>query len=165
MRPPVGLNPDGYYYAPAIDGGGLMQCTPDFYSYPITFDTAGGSNIAAAGVATGNFIVQAGQYFLWQQSMFMADTAHAATLDGTRIIPNVSVQLSDQNSSNILTNAAVPLSSIFGTGQLPFVLPNPRLCMPQSVIQALLTNYDAAVSFNIRLTFSGLALRPTGQVF
>ncbi len=160
MRP----DQDGFYYVPSIDGRGMMQCIPDFYTYSINFDLAGGSALAPAANLVSNFTVQAGQYFLWQQSMFMADTAHGATLDGTRIIPNITAQLSDQNSSNILTNTAVPVPSIFGTGQLPFVLPNPRLCMPQSVIQALVTNYDAAVSFNLRLSFVGLALKPTGAV-
>ena len=156
----------GFYYVPDANNGQMIQTRPDFFAYNIDFDTAGANNNLAAGAnATGNFIVQAAQYFLWQQSTYEADTAHGTLTDSTRLIPLVTVQLSDQNSNKVLTNSPTMVPNIFGTGQLPFILPNPRLCMPQSVIQALVANVTSAVNYNLRLTFIGLALFPTGKVF
>lgn len=136
---------------------------PDLFTYQIDFNTAGGSNIAAGANATGSFTVQAGQIFLWQQACYIADTIQATLTDATRLIPLCTVQLSDSNSGKNLSNSAVPVPSMFGTAQLPFVLPNPRVCYPQTVMSALVTNYAAATNYNLRLSFIGLALYPKGN--
>jgi hypothetical protein len=49
----------------------------------------------------------------------------------------------------------IPIPSFFGTGQLPFILPNPRLFMRNSTIQVAFTSFDAAAVYNIRLAFIG----------
>lgn len=151
------MQPDqnGFYF---VNG---QKCVPDFFAYNIDFNTAAGSNIAAGAVANGSFTVQAGQYFLWQQATYWADTAQATQTDSTRLLALCTVALTDTNSGKNLTNTAVMIPSLFGTAMEPFVLPNPRLCMPQSVIGAQVTNITAGVNYNVRLTFIGLALFPS----
>ena len=139
------------------------QCVPDFFSYNIDFNTPAGSFIAAGAAVAGQFTVQVGQYFLWQQSVYSADTAQATLTNDTRLIPLCTVALTDTNSGKNLTNSPTMVPSLFGTAMEPFILPNPRLCMPQSIIGAQVANITAGVNYNLRLTFIGLALTPTGR--
>jgi len=78
-----------------------------------------------------------------------------STTDSTRIIPNITVQITDQGSGRQIFNGAVHIGSIFGTGTLPFILPAPRRIASNSVL-ALTYNNLSTVDYDIYLSFIGL---------
>ena len=122
----------------------------EFYIYTATF-----TGLAAAGTDTFQIPVQADSDFLLEKLTYQADIAAAAQTDGTRVIPNVTCLITDTGSGRQLSDIAVPIPSYFGTGQVPFILPAPRKFKASSVIQVNVTNFDAAVTYNIRLAFIG----------
>ena len=122
----------------------------DFFVY-----TAQTIAIPVAGNATATIQIQADADFVLQKLSYQADLAGVAQVAETRVIPNVLVQLTDTGSNRQLFFTPVPISSIFGTGELPFILPNPRLFIKTSVIQIDFTSFEAAVTPTIRLAFIG----------
>jgi len=125
--------------------------------------------LAAAGNATDTIQIEADSNFVLQKLTFMATVLDlAASLstnptvlfttgltDSQRILPNVGVQLIDTGSGRQLMQNPIPIPSLFGTGQLPFILPNPRLFMRNSTIQIAYTNFDTVNGYNVRLSFIG----------
>ena len=109
----------------------------------------------AGGVATDTIQIQADADFIWQKATYQADIAGAAVTDATRVIPNVLVQITDTGSNRQLFFNPLPIPNIFGTGRVPFILPNPRLFIKTSTIQIDFTSFEAAITPTIRLSFIG----------
>jgi len=126
----------------------------DFYIYG---SQAGTTAIPLAAGASANDIIniEADSDFILQKLTYEADIAGAAFIESTRPIPNVTVQLIDSGSGRQLMQNPVPIPAIFGTGELPFILANPRLFAKNSTIQVAYTNFDAAAGYTIRLSFIG----------
>lgn len=110
----------------------------------------------AVGASTNDTIsIEADSDFILQKLTYQADIAGATQLDGTRLLPNVSLQITDTGSGRQLMQNPIPIPSFFGTGQLPFILPNPRLFMRNSTIQIAFTSFEAAITPTVRLAFIG----------
>lgn len=114
--------------------------------------------IAALGTLNPNIAIQANSDFLIEKMTFAADLAGVAQTSGTRIIPNVSVQLQSSGSGNVLFNVQAPIDSLFGTGELPFILPTAYFLPASSNLQITLTSFEAAVTPRITLNFIGRKL-------
>lgn len=128
----------------------------DFYIY-----TAESLALAAAGNSNTIINIESDSNFLLQKFSYQADIAAAAFTANTRPIPNVTIQLIDSGSGRQLMQNPVPVSSFMGDGQLPFILPNPRLFLANSTIQIAFANFDTAVTYNIRLSFIGYKIYGT----
>lgn len=122
----------------------------EFYTYEEDF-----TGVTSGNSATGNINIQADSDFVMQKLAYHADIAAAAVTDSSRVIPNMTVIITDTGSGRQLMESAVPIASLFGTGQLPFILPTPRLFLARSTINIVVANFDAAVTYNLRLSFTG----------
>lgn len=122
----------------------------DFYIYE-----AETLALAAAGNANDTVQIEADSDFILQKLAYQADIAAAAQTDSTRVLPLVTVLLTDTGSGRQLMNNPIPVPSFFGTGELPFILPNPRLFARNTVINIAFTNFSAATAYNLRLAFIG----------
>ena len=122
----------------------------DFFIYEVDF-----AGLTHGTSQTSNFTIQQEADFLLTKLTMVADIAAAAFTDSTRPVPLVTMMVNDTGSGRNLMSSAVPLPNIFGAGDLPFILPRQRLFVASSVVNITLTNYDAAVDYNIRLSFIG----------
>lgn len=112
--------------------------------------------LAQNGVANANIQVQADSAFKLIKLGLMADIDGASQLSGTRVIPLVTMQITDTGSGRNLFSNAIPLGALFGDGPLPHILPIPRLFLPRSNIALQFTNYNGgAVTYNLRMLFEG----------
>lgn len=94
--------------------------------------------------------------FLCIKLAYQADIAAAVQTDSTRqLAANVDAQLQSGGSDKNLFQAFVPIPSIFGTGQMPFVLPFPQRFARNSELTVNLVSREAATTYNIRLAFIG----------
>lgn len=123
----------------------------DFFVYSLVY-----ASLAPGAANTQNLSIQADSDFIVQKMAFGANLAGASQTDSTRIIPLATLLIVDSGSGRQLMNIAVDFSSIFGTGQLPFILPQPKIFLAQTNIAVTLTNVSAAETYNIRLSFIGL---------
>jgi len=129
----------------------------DFYVY----ESEALALTAVTGTANDIINIEADSDFMLQKLTYQADIAAAAFTDSTRVIPNVTVQIIDSGSGRQLMQEPIPIPSIFGTGELPFILTNPRKFMRNSTIQVAYANFDAAVAYNVRLAFIGYKIYGT----
>jgi hypothetical protein len=122
----------------------------DFYIYE-------SESLALVSGGNSNDIIniEADSDFILQKFAYQADIAAAAFTQNTKPLPLITIQLIDSGSGRQLMQNPVPVTSFMGDGQLPFILPNPRLFLRNSTIQVAYNNFDAAVTYNIRLSFIG----------
>ena len=122
----------------------------DFFVYEVDF-----AALAAGGSATSSFTIQQEADFLLTKVTMVTDLAAAAQTESARVIPLVTLLINDTGSGRNLMSSAVPLPNLFGTGGLPFILPRQRLFVASSVVNITLTNFSAATTYNIKLSFIG----------
>lgn len=122
----------------------------DFYVYELDFATI---NAGVSGQAT--FTIQTDSNFMWEQAAFQASIANAAFTQSAMPMPNMSLTIQDTSSGRQLMSGPVPIISMFGTGQLPFCLPSPRFFRANTQVTVLVNNFDAAVNYNLKLSFIG----------
>lgn len=99
--------------------------------------------------------IDAASDFYWIKAAFMADIAGAAQTDSSRIVPNWDCQLQSGGSDKNLFSTSVPIPSVFGTGQMPFVLPFPQKLVRNSELTVTMISREAANTLNMRLAFIG----------
>jgi hypothetical protein len=129
-----------------------VRLRPFFYSYSIPFTAANGNQLgAAAGTTlTATQQIEAGHHFVIQQLIF--DCRLAATPD---LNPSITVQIVDLSANLPMFDRPLPISSMFGTSQLPFVLPVPRRFRANGGIQATVVNVAVGAARDVTLIFAG----------
>ena len=130
------------------------------YTYNAVYWTTGAANNLAAGATNvpANVNIQADADFLILNQTYDANTANAARTAGTYVVPNATIIMTDTGSGAQMMDQATPIANIFGNGQFPFVLSQPKLLTAKATLQCLVSNIDAAAGYNIRLSFNGVKL-------
>lgn len=122
-----------------------------------TYQTPNVAAIIAAANAQVALPFDQDSNFIWQKTAFFCDIAGAAQTDSTRVLPLITVQITDSGNSQGYMNAPVPIPALFGDGRLPMVLPAPQIVRPNSTLQFNFTNYAAATNYaNLRILLIGV---------
>lgn len=121
-----------------------------FFIYSLKF-----SAIASAVSSTQSVNIQA-------DSDFMVQAMSASVFDNVTnaqiASPNGLIQLTDTGSGTNLNDIFIPIVNFFGTAQLPFTLPVPRLMAANSLLTAAFTNGVTTNAVNVYLSFIGKKL-------
>ncbi|MHB8071860.1 MAG: hypothetical protein ACYDHF_07950 [Candidatus Cryosericum sp.] len=113
----------------------------DFFTYEIDLT----STIAASGSATATFQIQTDSDFLWTKAAFIQT--------GTGV-PAILIQ--DTGSGRNLSSYAVPVANIFGTGQLPFILPRQRIFAANATVNLTVSEIGGTNTItSLHLSFIG----------
>jgi len=132
----------------------LQVVAQDFFIY--TFNV---TSLAAGASALQTVTIQTDSQFKWQKMSMFADIAGAVQTDATRVIPLITMQITDTSSGRLQFNKEIPLGAIAGDGQFPFILPEPKIFLPKATIQISLNNYSAATTYaNIFVNLIGTKL-------
>ncbi len=130
----------------------MQEIIKDHFIYTARTSTA----LAAGASQTVNINLEADANFTAVKMAYFADIAGAAQTEDTKVVPLVRVEIQDSGSGRNLQQIAVPIDSLAGRGNLPFVLPIPRVFSANSTIKVTFTNYSAATSYaNVELSFIG----------
>lgn len=116
-----------------------------------------------AAIATGatvntSIIIQADADFAVEKLTYSADVAGATQNNSTRTVPQVTVLLTASSSGAQMMNNPAPISGVFGTGDLPMILPYPYILNANSQLQITLVSFEAAVTPLLTLNFIGRKL-------
>lgn len=122
----------------------------DFYVYGANF-----ASLAAAASTSTSIQIQADSEFEIQKLSFFADLAGAAQTDSTRVLPLVTLQITDTGTGRQVFNTPVAIPAIMGDGRIPFILPTTKVFSPSSAVQIDLANYSAATAYLVRLYMIG----------
>lgn len=126
------------------------QYIKEFFSYELDF-----ASLASGTSNSDSFNIQADSDFVMQKLAYFADIAAAGQTNSSRVVPLISLTITDTGSGRQLMSSATPIPSIFGTGELPFILPTPRLFQARSNVAVTVQNFDAANTYNLKLSFIG----------
>jgi hypothetical protein len=134
---------------------GNKYMAKDFFAYVIgPFD-----ELAAGNQLPGNVTIDADADFLWQKLTCFADEASAGATESTQVVPGVTITIKDTSSGRDLMNGPIPLPALCGDGQLPFILPTPKIFQARGTIAINLANITAATSYtNLYVVFIGTKL-------
>lgn len=141
------------------NGNGAIR-RQEFFIYTTGRLTPG---LAAGGILATFINIQADADFVIEKLTYAADIAGAAVTVSTYPAPNVLVQLISSGSGQQLFQNPIPLTSIFGRGELPFILPFPRVLPANSQLQINLTSNEAVSVPFLTLNFIGRKLYLIGQ--
>lgn len=133
------------------------QYIEDYFVYELDF-----TGLASGTSANASIQIQADSDFKWIKATHESNIANAGQTNDTRVIPLVTIQITDTGSGRQLMSAATPIENIFGTGLLPFILPVPRIFRARSTLAVAVANFDAANTYNLRLSFVGTKLFKMG---
>ena len=123
----------------------------DYYVYNFDFPA-----LAPATVDTQRAEIEADANFIWMKTSGFADIAAAIQTAETRVVPLVTLQVFDTGSGRQLFNGETPWSNVVGWGEIPYILPIKRKYKANSVIRVTATNFSAATTYNLKLSFSGI---------
>jgi hypothetical protein len=125
--------------------------------------TAQFDNLASGATATDLISIQADADFKIMAATFQVNNNGAVLTSATAPNqPNVSVLLTDTGNGRNLMDQAIPIPCLFGTGQLPFIWPVPKLMSARSTLQVQATSFEAAQAWDLTLHFIGVKLYPLG---
>ncbi len=123
----------------------------DFFTYV----TGPAATLAVAGSTTSTFNIDGDSDFFWTK---MCSFALSADSGGTYLelaVASVDIIITDTTSGRQLMNSQVPVSSIAGTGQIPFILPIERYMESKSTIKVDYFNVGVEITL-LRLSFIGI---------
>jgi hypothetical protein len=130
----------------------MARPASDFFVYQLNFLL-----LASGAVATQQMVFDASSDFHWLYSSYTADIAGAARSESSREYPLVSLMITPTDTSAQFMSQAVPLPSLFGNGESPFIMPVPRIIPARSAISFQATSYVAAgTTYNIYLSLIGI---------
>lgn len=122
----------------------------DWYVYNAIFLALANGTQRAVSIA-----IEADANFVLMKLSGFASIANAAQTYNTRVVPLVDLQITDTGSGRNLLNGDTAWSNIVGWGEIPYILPLRRKFKANSAIRVSATNFDAAVTYDLRLSFSG----------
>lgn len=129
----------------------------DFFTYQLTLQ-----NINPQSSATGNILVQADSDFVVQKLTSTAFTSAENSLTYEEN-PQISISITDSGSGRNLQSSNVPVPSLFGNGQLPFILPTPKLFSARTTITVNVANFSSDVTIGeLGLSFIGYKIFRSG---
>lgn len=122
----------------------------DFFGYTLSF-----SALAAAAAAQGAIQIQSDSDFELTKFTMMADIAAAAQTESTRVLPLVTLQITDTGTGRALFAAPLPIPAVMGDGRIPFILPVPKIFSANASVAIQVANFSAATTYNVRLCLLG----------
>lgn len=127
-------------------GGGVRR---DFFVYAINFLSF------APGATNGSIQIQADADFELQKLSMFADIAQAVQTASTRVLPLVTLQMTDTGTGRQVFNTEIPIPAVMGDGQIPFILPTTKIFSANASIQFAVTNFSAATTYDLRILLIG----------
>jgi hypothetical protein len=122
----------------------------DFFAYTLAF-----SALAAGAAAQGAIQIQADSDFELSKFTMFADIAGAAETEATRVLPLITIQITDTGTGRALFSSPLPIPAIMGDGRIPFILPVPKIFSANASVAIQVSNFSAATTYNLRLLLIG----------
>lgn len=120
----------------------------DFYAYAT--DHIG---VVAGANSSQSITIEADSDFQLEKLTFACEVAGANELN-----PLLKVLIQDTGSGRYIMAQAIAVPALFGNGQLPFVLVQPKIFLSRTTISVTVSNYSAATTYDAHLNFIGSKL-------
>jgi hypothetical protein len=139
-----------------------VQYVKDWYIYEFSTLASAPSGIAPGGSLLGNIQIDADSDFELTKLAMAANT----NASDTPIVPAetfLNLLIVDSGSGRQLFSNPVPVSALFGSGELPSILPVPRRFSARSNIALTITNYSQGLTYDAYFSFMGAKVFSQGK--
>lgn len=116
--------------------------------------------VAAGSTAQNSVTIQADSDFVWTKGIVVCTNAAGTSFTDPLQIP-VTVQLKDTSAGRFLSDELIPISSQFGTPQLPFEVLPPRPFRESGQLSVSFQNLDINNAYTVWLCFAGFKVFQT----
>ena len=124
-----------------------------FHTYILNFPTLA----INGGTLQQQFQVETAYRFeMMKLSAFVYDAAGLGVSEN--VLPRLGVLLQDGATSRNLISGEAPLRTLFGTGELPFILPARHKVIGGATFLASVFNRHTAIVYSVVLAFSGILI-------
>lgn len=123
----------------------------DYFVYSATLE----AGLSSGLTDNAAFNVDNDSDFMWTKATYFVSVGGAAFDASTRPIPGITVTIKDTTSGRDIMTNPVPIPAMFGTGELPFILPVPKLLPRRSTITVNFASIDDANYGFVGLYFHG----------
>lgn len=117
------------------------------------------SILALASAGASNDVIQ-----VQTDSAFRIEALAAAVFVNNALVaaPYSTVNIKDSGSDATLFDAETPIGNVFGTAQLPLILPTPYMVKPGANLQVNVTNVNSAAAASYYFAFIGSKIYKMG---
>jgi hypothetical protein len=122
----------------------------DFFVYAVNF-----LSLTAGSARSTSIQIQADSDFELQKLSVFADILAAQQTASTRVLPLVTIQITDTGTGRQLFNQPVAVPALFGDGQIPFILPTTKVFSRNASVTFDVVNFAAGTDYNLRLNLIG----------
>lgn len=125
----------------------------DYFTYELDSVVA----LAPAGSVNLSQSIDTDSDFYWTKGAIFVDVANDGTTWDLQQVPNLLITVTDGTTGRSMSNAPVPVANLFGTAQLPFILPVAKYFGARSLIQLVVSNPTDNITYSsIRFSFHGV---------
>lgn len=121
-----------------------------------TYVTGPAATLNAAASTTSTYNIDGDSDFFWTKACVFALSTDFDGTYFTQTLPAVDIIITDTTSGRQLMNSQVPITSVAGTGQIPFILPIERFFAAKSTVKIDYFNVGDANITLLRLSFIGI---------
>lgn len=123
----------------------------DFFIYTLAFLA-----LAPNTSTETAFQIQADSDFELEKLSFWCDDATGQSqMQSTRLLPDVTIQITDTGTGRQMFNAPVAVPSIFGSGEFPFIMQTTKIFSANASVAVAVSNFNPNDTYNLRLNFIG----------
>lgn len=122
----------------------------DFFSYTLSF-----ASLLAGAASQGAIQIQADSDFELTKFTMFADIAAAAQTEASRVLPLVTIQITDTGTGRALFSSPLPIPAIMGDGRIPFILPVPKIFSANASVAVQVANFSVATDYGLRICLIG----------
>jgi hypothetical protein len=141
-------------------GGALVQGKGLWFEYQVPIV----ASLAAGASASRTIQFDQNSSFNWLRTTYTVNISGDAEEQSLLILPEVTLQITDQGNGMSFMNAPVPIYALAGTGSLPYVLPTPQLIQPNASFIYQFANFSAGSTYiNLYVQFHGYRIFNSGQ--
>jgi hypothetical protein len=88
-------------------------------------------------------------FVLYKTTYIVFGDLTTSLTDSSTLVPHVNVQLTDTGSGQQLFSEAIPISTVAGTGERPFILPKPRTLRANTTLVVAFENFSTVLNYDL----------------
>jgi hypothetical protein len=130
-----------------------MYIAKEYFTYEINLPAP----LVAGANANGYVTIDKDSDFFWQKATAHVTVGNQGTTRQNEQIPEVDIIITNTTSGRAIMNTQVPIRNIFGTGEIPFILPIETYFGATSQIACTFYNVSANLDYStVKISFIGI---------
>lgn len=125
----------------------------DYFTYELVTTTA----LAPGASVPLTVTIDSDGDFFWTKGCVYVDSANDGTTEANKLVPALTVLITDGTTQRNMSNVPVAVANLFGSAQLPFILPVAKYFAGRALITLQVANISDNTTYSsIRFSLHGV---------